>query len=157
MSVEFTIKPVQDAAEVYAVARIMGDLIKVMGVDVNESCDVEQTSQRLSAEASQNPRFSMFAAYRSDGGAVGYICGEIRPDIFSGQPCGYELLWVVADAYRKSGVGLALLDQWETFCKEKGCQRVYMGLNAHTQPEILRHIYSRRGYALKSESYSKTF
>jgi GNAT superfamily N-acetyltransferase len=155
---EFTIQPVTRQEEAYATAYILGDQLAVKNIDVGETPTVGNVAKRLAQEVLCNPRFAMFGAYRPDGAAMGYICGEVRPSIYvENQVCGYELLWVVADQYRKFGVGLALLTTWEEYCKKQGCKHVYMGLSAHTSPETLRRIYAGRGYTLHSESYSKTF
>lgn len=158
MAAGFTIKRVTDNNEIYAIARNMGDLVKVKKVDVDESTTPGHVANYLSEQAAFNPRFSFFAAYNEIGAALGYITGEIRPSFYvENQLNGYELLWVVGDMFRKSGVGLALLKAWEDHCKQNGCKHVYMGLSAHTNPEILRKIYAARGYTLHSESFSKTF
>jgi GNAT superfamily N-acetyltransferase len=158
MAVPFTIKPVARQEEIFAAALIIGPQVAIKQIDTEETTVPGSIAKNLTLQAMCNPRFSFFAAYSDTGAALGYICGELRESIYvPGQINSYELLWVVADQHRRSGVGLALLDAWESHCKEKGCKHVYMGLSAHTQPEILRKIYAARGYTLHSESYSKTF
>ena len=158
MDAQFTIKPVTRQDEVYAAAYIVGEQVSIKNIDDGETPTTGTASKCLAEQAMCNPRFSFFAAYRPDGAVMGYIAGEIRSSIYvEGQINSYELLWVVADQYRKCGVGLALLKTWEDFCRKQGCRHVYMGLSAHTNPEALRKIYAARGYTLHSESYSKTF
>ncbi len=158
MAVPFTIKAVARQEEIYAAAAVIGPQVSIKNTDVDEHPIPGNIAKNLAQQALCNPRFSFLAAYSDTGAALGYICGEVRESIYvPNQINSYELLWVVADQHRKSGVGLALLDAWESFCKQQGCKHVYMGLSAHTQPEILRKIYAARGYTLHSESYSKTF
>jgi len=158
MAVPFTIKPVARQEEIYAAAAVIGPQVQVKNIDVDEHPTPGNIAKNLAQQAMCNPRFNFLAAYSDTGAALGYICGEFRESIYvPNQINSYELLWVVADQHRKSGVGLALLDAWEDLCKKQGCKHVYMGLSAHTQPEILRKIYAARGYTLHSESYSKTF
>src|SRR6266568_4119251 len=128
MAINFTIKPVVRQDEVYAAAAVVGPQVTVKNIDTDEHPTPGNISKRLAEQAMCNPRFSFFAAYRPDGAVIGYICGELRPSIYvENQVNSYELLWVVADQYRKSGVGIALLDTWEIFCKQQGCKHVYMG------------------------------
>jgi hypothetical protein len=158
MAIPFTIKAVDRQDEIYAAVAVIGPQVAVKNIDVDEHPVPGNIAKNLAQQAMCNPRFSFFAAYSDTGAALGYICGELRESIYvPNQINSYELLWVVADQHRKSGVGLALLSTWEIFCKHQGCKHVYMGLSAHTQPEILRRIYAVRGYKLHSESYSKTF
>ena len=158
MTVDFTIKPVVRQEEVCAAALIVGQQVSQKTIDENERPTLGTASRFQAEQAMCNPRFSFFAAYRLDGAAIGYISGEVRPSIYvEGQINGYELFWAVIDKYRRSGVGIALLNVWEDYCKSQGCKHVYMGLTSRVEPEILRHIYAKRGYTLHSESYSKTF
>lgn len=158
MAVPFTIQPVTRQEEVYAAVAVIGPQVAIKKVDPDEEVTPGLVAKNLAQQSMFNPKFKFLCAYSDTGAVLGYICGEIRESIYvENQLNSYELLWIVADQHRRSGVGLALLDAWENLCKQEGCKHVYMGLSAHTQPEILRKIYAARGYTLHSESYSKTF
>lgn len=150
-----TIRPIDTGAEAFATFRIVGELMAIKTCEPGVEAESMELTNRLVEQLLINPRFILLGAFDDRGAAMGYICGEIRTDIYTNQPCAFELIWAVGDIYRKTGVGLALLDAWEKLCKEKGAVRSYMGLNVLTQPEILRHVYPKRGYRLHSESYAK--
>jgi GNAT superfamily N-acetyltransferase len=149
------VRPITDKNEAFATHRILGELVAVKNVEQNTEVPVEAITDRLCQQLLCNPNYTLLGCFDERGAVMGYICGEVRQDIFTGDICGFELLWVVGDRYRKSGVGLALLRAWEEHCKKCGATRSYMGLNMSTQPEILRSVYPKLGYRLQSECYSK--
>src|SRR5690348_7179359 len=106
MSVPFTVKSVARQDEVYAAVAIIGPQVSIKNIDEGEQPTPGLVAKQLAEQAMCNPRFSFFAAYSDTGAALGYICGEIRPSLYvQNQINSYELLWVVADQHRKSGVG----------------------------------------------------
>jgi len=150
-----TVRPITDQAEAYAAHRIVGELLENKDYEPGKPAGGEPMLQRLVQQFLCNPRYLMLGAYDDRGAVLGYICGEVRPDIYDGQLCAFELFWAVPDIYKKSGVGLALLKEWEKTVKAMGAVKSFMGAGAFCQPEVLRAIYPKLGYTLYSESYYK--
>lgn len=151
-----TIRPITDQAEAYATHRIVGELMEKKNFEPGKAAVGEELLQRLVQQLLCNPRYVLLGAFEDDGKVLGYICGEVRPDLYTGELCAFELFWAVPDMYRKTGVGLALLDAWEKKVKSMGAGKSFMGLGAFCEPEKMRTIYSHLGYQLYSESYYRT-
>lgn len=148
------IRHLTDQNEVYAVARVMTSLTLRRNILPDQITD-DHIADRLVQQFNGNPRFVFIAAFNDLGAAMGYICGEVREDFYTGELAGFELLWLVGTPFRKSGAGLKLLEAWEQQIKSMGAVRSYMGLNEHNSPEILRSIYPKVGYKAHSASYQK--
>jgi GNAT superfamily N-acetyltransferase len=150
-----TIRPITDQAEAYAAHRIVGELIEDKDYEPGKPAVGESLLQRLVQQLLCNPRYVMLGAFDDRGAVMGYICGEVRPDIYDGELCAFELFWAVPDRYRRDGIGLALLNEWEKKVKSMGAVKSFMGLGAFCNPDKMRAIYSHLGYQLYSESYFK--
>jgi GNAT superfamily N-acetyltransferase len=55
----------------------------------------------------------------------------------------------------KRGKGLALVDEYEKWAKEKGCAAVTLGLPESSLSESLAKVYRRKGYALAESAWLK--
>lgn len=149
------VRPITDQTEAFATYRIVGELMADKTIEPGVQAEDMALTNRLVQQLLSNPRFLLVGAFDERGAALGYICGEVRQDIYTNQICAFELIWAVGDRYRKSGVGLALLAGWEAECKKMGAVKSYMGCGAFCHPEILRGLYPKIGYQLHSESYFK--
>ena len=90
-----------------------------------------------------------------DGNIMGAIAGIKAPDMHSGIMQAIETFWFVHPAYRKSGVGVALLEAFEAWAKEEGCKRVGMTYLVDSHPESLRKLYEYKGYKLVEQHFMK--
>lgn len=155
-----TIKQVTDPNEAYAIFMVLGDQRKTRQIDAGEDINVEKASLLLAHEIETNPRFRLFAAFDETSAARGYISGYVHVDLHTGSLYGSEYLWIVADAFLKTGVGLQLLETWEKHCAEQGCKKILCGLtpfgDGAETADRLRRCYTKRGYHLRTEVWAKS-
>lgn len=94
----------------------------------------------------------MIALFKDDKvvGAIGGICG---PDLHYPRTVGIETFWFVIPECR--GDGVRLLNFFEQWAKEKGCDYTALVHLADSHPESLKKLYERRGYDLVENHYMR--
>lgn len=85
-------------------------------------------------------------------GALGAI---FYRDPLTGDSSAVEQFWYVMPGHR--GDGLRLLDAFIATAKERNCRRVCMIHLENLQPEALKRVYERRGFAKLETGYFKEF
>lgn len=95
---------------------------------------------------------ALFALVK-DGQIVGAIGGVIFPDTTSGDLRASEMFWFVGKEHR--GGGIALMDAFESWAKERGARQITMAFLQDSMPDVVKGIYERRGYRLFEAHYLK--
>jgi len=85
----------------------------------------------------------------------GSIAGAIFPDFATGRKRCMEFYWYVNKAER-GFTGLRLLKAFEEEAKKRGAEHVLMMHLVAGQEEQFTHLYTRLGYTLKEQVFSKT-
>jgi GNAT superfamily N-acetyltransferase len=85
-------------------------------------------------------------------GAIAAIKGR---DNHTGVWFAVETFWFVNPLIRSKGVGTALLEAFEQWAKEQGCQFTAMIHMVDSQPDILKSFYEKKGYKLTELHYIK--
>lgn len=81
----------------------------------------------------------------------GFIAGLITPFIFSTNRVATEFGWWVEPEYRKTGLGKALIEAFQSWAKDNDCSMVTLtSLN-----EDVGKLFERAGYSLYERSYFK--
>lgn len=83
----------------------------------------------------------------------GFIGFTISEDINYPRLLGYELVWLVDPRFR--GIGKSLVEAYEKFCKDRGCEGVIMVHMADSMADSLSKFYTKNGYKLMETSYFK--
>lgn len=83
----------------------------------------------------------------------GFIGFTISEDINYPRFIGTELVWFVDPRFR--GIGKALVEAYEKFCKDKGCEGVVMTHMADSMADTLSKFYTKNGYKLMECNYFK--
>lgn len=83
-------------------------------------------------------------------GGLGCIKGQ---DLHSPRTIAVETYWYVHPEHR--GEGKALLDHFENWAKENGCDATAMIHLSDSMPESLESLYVRRGYSLVEKHFIK--
>lgn len=81
----------------------------------------------------------------------GMIAGRTNPFMFGTKLIATEVGWWVEPEHRKTGIGKDLLDAFEFWAKEVGCDSVVMV----SLDDALGKFYERNGYVLTERSYIK--
>lgn len=85
--------------------------------------------------------------------ATGFLIGYVMPDMVTGSLTGMGHLW-----WSVPGVdGFPLLEQFESDCREEGCEAVICGFSEYVYPKQMARLYRRRGYKPHSVSVIKIF
>ena len=79
-----------------------------------------------------------------NGEIIGGLGGIAYNDILNNRLKASELFWFVNPANR--GGGLRLLEEFEMWAKDLGCDCVEVAFIRDSMPEKMRGIYSKRGY-----------
>lgn len=85
---------------------------------------------------------------------AGFLCGLLTRDLFSGEVQAQELFWFVGKEYRKSGVGIALLADFEQWAFDNGAQEINMVNLSEIKPDV-SPLYKKRGYGKLETRWSK--
>ena len=88
-----------------------------------------------------------------DGKVVGGVGGVKFIDIHYPRLLAVETFWFVLPEYR--GGGIKLLIRFEQWAKDNNCERVAFIHLSDSHPEILKKIYTRRGYTMVETHYEK--
>jgi len=92
----------------------------------------------------------------SDEGDVKGIIGfMIYTNLFCTKKYGSEIGWYVSPEFRGGRDALRLLDAFEGFTKDQGCDEIIMVHLKDATPEKLRNLYLRRGYKETETNYLK--
>lgn len=82
----------------------------------------------------------------------GILAGLSSPFLFNPlKKMATELAWWVEPQYRQTSIGKELLDAFEEWAKNTGCELVTMVC----LDDLLGKYYERRGYSLKERAYMK--
>jgi len=95
-----------------------------------------------------------FILVDNEGSVQGGIGGLLYPDYITGIMAATEMFWYVRKPYRGK-YGLALMNKYEQWAKEKGCKKVRMVHLIDLMPEKLRHFYELKGYHEIEITYEK--
>jgi GNAT superfamily N-acetyltransferase len=85
---------------------------------------------------------------------VGALGAMFVPDPFSGVLTAAENFWYVLPEHRKSGVGIALLNEFEEDAKAAGCKQILM-VHFAQMGARLQALYESRGYVLLEQTFRK--
>lgn len=109
------------------------------------SPDAEKTMRRFLADFTSSSHSFLFVAVLDDE-TIGFISGDLR----EGSPTFHPKTWAsvddvyVAPEYRSLGVGRALLDNVESWAREKGASGISLQVAAAN--ERGRNFYERLGF-----------
>ncbi len=67
-----------------------------------------------------------------------------------------ELFWWVEPESRGGPMGAELRNGLEDWAREKGCLTMEMGALEESRPEVLAHLYERKGYGPKERIFVKS-
>jgi len=109
--------------------------------------DREQLRAEQAAILAEPARIAALLATSPTGEAIGFIEAALRDyaEGCSTRPVGYIEGWFVAEAYRRSGVGGALVRAAEAWALEKGCTE--MGSDADLENQLSQQAHRALGYA----------
>jgi GNAT superfamily N-acetyltransferase len=82
-----------------------------------------------------------------DGAAVGFACLRLIPTIFAAAPYGEVTELFVEEAYRRLGIGRALLHRVETIARSAGVEELF--LMTGFKNTTAHHFYHTIGYSLR--------
>lgn len=85
---------------------------------------------------------------------VATLGATFAPDPFTGILTALECFWYVLPEFRKTGVGLTLLDCFEQRAQMRGCKQILMVHFAHMGAS-LQKLYEGRGYSLLEQTFRK--
>jgi GNAT superfamily N-acetyltransferase len=92
-----------------------------------------------------------------DGKVLGVIGGVMFPHWLDAKHIvAQEFFWWCDPEARGTGLGLKLLDAFESFAQANGARTVIMASTSVLAPEKLAKLYQRRGYSPLDVNYSKT-
>jgi len=88
-----------------------------------------------------------------DGVICGFFAGYVSPYFFSDERVAHEILWFVTPEHRKSGVGLMLLDAFETWAKSMGVSEIRIGYSTDVDSPAFERLMLKRGYSRMGGNY----
>jgi GNAT superfamily N-acetyltransferase len=135
-----------DIREIIALAKMYdGGFSRHVRVDVSHATETY-------LEFVADGRGVVFAA-KQDGKNVGGLAAIRTIDINGGFPLAVELFWFILPEHR--GGGMLLLDAFESWASEQGCEKMAMIHLSDSMPDVLQKVYERRGYELVEMHYVK--
>lgn len=97
---------------------------------------------------------AIFGYVNTNGEVVGAIGGIASPGVHGKALVANELFWFVSKKH--SGVaGIRLIEKFESWAKEVGCEQIIMVSLSDLTPGKLKKIYERRGYTAMETHYIK--
>jgi ribosomal protein S18 acetylase RimI-like enzyme len=87
-------------------------------------------------------------------GPAGFVHLETAVDFFTRERHGHVSTLVVAPEYERQGVGRALLDAAEAWCRARGYR--LLTLHVFEQNASARRLYERAGFRIDTIKYLKT-
>ncbi len=115
--------------------------------DLREQVDRDQLRDRLIQQRDKlrNERAStLFIARSGDGTPAGAVWVCEMPDLFTGWVRAYVLDLFVADAFRRKGLGRALMRAAEGWGRRRGLKRAALFVASHNAPAVA--LYEAMGY-----------
>lgn len=88
-----------------------------------------------------------------EGKMIGGLGCVVGPDLHTPRIIAVETYWYVHPDYR--GMGRKLLDYFEQWAKDNGCNATAMICMTDSMSDSLEHLYFRRGYKLIEKHYLK--
>jgi ribosomal protein S18 acetylase RimI-like enzyme len=95
----------------------------------------------------------IFVAETPNSEYAGHIWFSQKHQIFNGRPEGRIYDLSVSERFRSMGLGNALMQKAESFCRDLGIPQ--MTLHQFTPNPVARHLYEKRGYRITSIKFSK--
>ena len=111
--------------------------------------DADETAARLAA--CEGLEVALVACTPSE--AVGFACLRVTPAIGTRTPHALLTELYVREAWRRHGIGHALLHRAEALTVERGCQGLY--LFTGQQNLTAQAFYERQGYEIVGPTYRK--
>jgi GNAT superfamily N-acetyltransferase len=136
---------IEDVRPITEVMQIFRDCTKIILVDV-------ETCVNTYANLINSGRGAMFGYKIEDKivGGLGCIKGD---DLHYSRTIAIETFWFVLPEARKFGIGIELLNTFESWAKEEKCNYTAMIHLSDSYPEILENLYIQRGYNLAEKHY----
>lgn len=98
---------------------------------------------------------AFYAADRRYGKPVGLIMAMSMPSHLDQELEVTETLWFVSEPYRKSNIGMQLLDALESFAEMVGATRINVTHLANNTGARIAKVFARRGYQAAECGYFK--
>lgn len=138
---EFVIRSAR-AGDERALARLM----LTLWPDEGRAAFAKKSVKALRLHVNGGPRGVLLAAVSDDGDVIGFVSAGVRKWSEAGGPSPIPHVegWFVDEAWRRRGVGRALLAAVETWAKAKGFTHVSSDTWAHNQLSVDAH--ERSGY-----------
>jgi len=86
---------------------------------------------------------------------VGLLFAISMSDLWTRVKQAAMLMWYVPPEFRKSGLALKLLDEFEREARRRGCGRVLGGCWSGYHGKAFRRVFAQRGYLPYEESFWK--
>ena len=142
----------------YAIRRLAEEDIQSLALLYTQFWGVESDCVKMKkkfAELRGNPRYAIFCA-TADGYVVGSIMGILCDEIYG--DCRPFLLMedlIVDQAYRRRGIGKALVAELEDFAREHDCSQIQFITETHRQDAVA--FYASLGFdTTKHVGFKKT-
>lgn len=130
MQIDFTLRTFQFPADYPAIIDLWSNAGR--GIHVGRS----DTAEEISKKQTRDP--DLFLVAEADGQIIGSVLGG-----FDGRR-GIVYHLAVKEAYRRNGIGQALMDELEKRLQSKGCLRCYMLVTKDNETAI--HFYETSGW-----------
>lgn len=95
----------------------------------------------------------MFMLFNDGGDMIGGLGCIKAPDLHYPRIIAVETYWYVMPEHR--GVGIQLMEHFEQWAKDNGCDAVAFVHLSDSMPEILQKVYEKRGYKLIEQHFLK--
>lgn len=143
--------PIREASpdEAYMVAKFMTKFEKetaFVKVDANHAGNL----YKRMIEAGTG---HMFILENDEGLMIGGLGCIKAPDLHYNRIMAVETYWYVMPEHR--GSGIQLLDYFERWAKDNGCDCTALVHLSDSMPDILEKVYEKRGYKLLEKHYIK--
>lgn len=125
-----------------AMAKILRDNLEKYHLDIPGTAYYDPELDHLSEYyAKKSQEGTYFIAETEEGEVV----GGIGMEVFAGfQSCGEIQKLYVLEKSKRQGLGQRLLEQIESYAKEKGLERLYLETHSNLQEAV--RLYERNGY-----------
>jgi GNAT superfamily N-acetyltransferase len=132
-------------------------LIKELKAFERESCFVKvdiDYSTKTCIGLCESGAGTVFGLFDRNGEIAGGLGCLVGPELSTGRKIAVETFWFVNPL--KRGNGLKLVDAFEQWAIDNGCEAAAMIHLADSHPESLKRFYEASGYRLLEMHYIKT-
>jgi GNAT superfamily N-acetyltransferase len=98
---------------------------------------------------------AVILAHEENGEIGAILGGMIFPNLLTGEVEGTEQYLYANPEFRGQGIGLRLLDEFESISKGRGALRVWMIHLVDLNDDAMVKLYERKGYRLKEKMFVK--